>query len=264
MFQMVRFSTASNRIVDGGTAKFLDVEMISLLCSWMLLLWTKKSKLKGFVFIVSIPENVERVGSAGGNSCWCGFRRIPELRMLGHEPWQVHVLLFQCYIRSFLSTKFQHNNIKFLWHRQRILCLAAIYPDQTPSRDPLLVRTFIKRLAEGPPIMTEHERQMALARQFQAERTPIRTPRPRTRGRGGKGRGSTRGTTTPFGTNTALNNGSRLTSHRGQSISRATIGNHGMTPAVRTSGGGGGLSTSRWASPRYPEYVAAQKSVPGK
>jgi hypothetical protein len=125
-------------------------------------------------------------------------------------------------------------------------------------------------------MLTDHDEQMALARQLQAERTPISAPKPRNRGRGRARETShsetnfygthnstaTRVGMTPFATQSSAAPGSQQPSRRGLSTPTTTRENPTVAPTARI--GGGGLSTSRWASLPYPEHVASQKSVPGK
>jgi hypothetical protein len=110
-------------------------------------------------------------------------------------------------------------------------------------------RIYHEMASKTNPTSTEHEAQMALARAFQASRTPIKPPKQKNRGRGGPAHGahgSQHKAMPSFGNHASASHGKQLASRRGTSTSIATNGNRGISSTARTSGGGG-LSSSMWA-----------------
>lgn len=125
----------------------------------------------------------------------------------------------------------------------------------------------LKMSSKSVPTTSEHQEQMAIARLMQANRTPINPPRQQNRGQGGlagrAGRGHHRATSS-FGRHATASHRNQPTRRRGPSSSTATSGNHGTFSAVRTTGGGGGLNSSMWASSTSHDYVLPHMRGPGK
>ncbi len=114
-----------------------------------------------------------------------------------------------------------------------------------------LISVPVNMSRNGAPIASDHEEQMAFARQFQAERGPVK-PRKHNRHRGESAKKAPESLN---GNHKPTSYGNQVTSHLGRSTSITTSVNRGTSSAMRTGVRGGGLSSSIWADSTTQDYV---------